>query len=44
VPVTLRATTIVAAPPECGILRAAAHMNSRQPKLSVLRAWAAGLM
>ena len=31
-PVALRATTIVAAPPDCGILRAAAHLNDWQPK------------
>ena len=43
-PVALLATTIVAAPPDCGILRAVAHMNSRQPKLLVLRAQAVGIM
>src|SRR5690348_9769294 len=37
-PVALRATTIVAAPPDCGILRAATYMNYRQPKLTCMRA------
>jgi len=31
-PVALRATTIVAAPADCGILRAAAYMKHWQPR------------